>query len=82
MLNISKNNFFDKSPMHTPSKVLNSLDLLSINGKFISKSSETTPALTPVRFHRFHDNNRRKSLISNFDRTNSTYSIRALLILY
>lgn len=29
--------YFDKSPIHTPSKVLRNLDLLSVNGDFIKK---------------------------------------------
>lgn len=69
MLNISTNNFFDKSPMHTPSKVLGTLDLLSVNGKFCTKSGEASPAnsefLTPARYRRVHDSSRRKSLISD-----------------
>jgi hypothetical protein len=69
MLNISSNNFFDKSPMHSPSKVLGSLDLLSVSGKFLSKSGDVSPGngefLTPTRYRRVHEGGRRKSLISD-----------------
>jgi hypothetical protein len=36
-LNVPKTEYFDKSPIHTPSKVLRNLDLLSVNGDFIKK---------------------------------------------
>lgn len=68
MLNINQNNFFDKSPMHSPSKVLNELDLLSVNGKFLPKSGEVTPAAsptTPTHFREMSDHWRRKSLNSS-----------------
>lgn len=66
MLTISSSNFFDKSPMHSPSKVLNSLDLLSVDGKFLPKSGQATPnLLTPTRYRPVHDGNRRKSLVSD-----------------
>lgn len=55
--------------MHSPSKVLNTLDLLSANGSLFPKSGEVTPAngefLTPARYRRVHDTSRRKSLISD-----------------
>jgi hypothetical protein len=34
--------YFDKSPMHTPSKVLKNLDLLSVDGDFIKKDYHET----------------------------------------
>lgn len=64
MLNITHNNFFDKSPMHSPTKVLKRLDLLSVDGKFLPKSGEVTPnsPTTPTRYRRVSDHFRRKSL--------------------
>lgn len=77
------NSFFDKSPAHSPSKVLNSLDLLSVEGSFVRKSDEALPrsensscASTPSKCYRrvrtIPENvYRRKSLIpdENFDHT-------------
>lgn len=38
-LDIPQSEFFDKSPIHTPTKVLNQLDLLSVDGMFLPKSN-------------------------------------------
>lgn len=38
-LNIPHTEFFDKSPAHTPTKVLQALDLLSVDGAFLPKAS-------------------------------------------
>lgn len=67
MLGISQNNYFDKSPMHSPTKVLKALDLLSVNGKFLPKSGQVTPSslATPTRYRRINENIRRKSTSSS-----------------
>jgi hypothetical protein len=80
-LHVPHSNFFDKSPAHTPTKVLNTLDLLSIDGAFVQKSGEATPvsdhsgATTPTRYKRVQsvprESYRRKSFVSDvcFDHT-------------
>lgn len=82
-LNIPKSEFFDKSPMHTPSKVLNKLDLLSVDGMFIPKNNghsgnvigQSSLAHTPVSCRRYktvsNEFLRRRSMISDvyFDHT-------------
>lgn len=61
-LQIPQKQIFDKSPMNSPTKVLNNLDLLSVDGRFISKycltpgggmSAHTSCANTPVMAQRF-----------------------------
>jgi hypothetical protein len=74
-LNIPQTEFFDKSPIHTPTKVLQSLDLLSVGGKFERTQSPymgsgvSSYAHTPVMSRRFqtqtNDFLRRKSLHSD-----------------
>lgn len=70
------NSYFDKSPLHTPTKVLQSLDLLSVEGNIFPISGQSTPCsessshvATPVRFKTIKtspdDLARRKSLISD-----------------
>lgn len=70
MLTVNNSNYFEKSPLNSPSKVLNALDLLSVNGKFLPKSGEMTPNadfLTPTRYRRVqHESVRRQSLVSDF----------------
>lgn len=65
--------FFDNSPLHTPSKVLKNLDLLSANGDFVKNSdyndpssAVSSPCLRRRRFstHRTPDM-RRRSFNSN-----------------
>lgn len=45
-LNIPATVHFDKSPIHTPSKVLRNLDLLSVNGDFIKKDYQQETSTT------------------------------------
>lgn len=83
-LNIPQMEYFEKSPAHTPTKVLQNLDLLSVNGTFLPKNSspigESTTchsslANTPVMGRRFKTQSnellRRKSLRSDvyYDQT-------------
>lgn len=54
LLSIPQTEFFDKSPAHTPSKVLKTLDLLSVDGVFLSthgspNTVHSSCANTPVR---------------------------------
>lgn len=74
----SNSNYFDKSPLHTPTKVLQSLDLLSINGLFLPKADDISPgykntscATTPIFNKVSKESVRRKSLVSDlcFDHT-------------
>lgn len=63
MLYINTSDFFEKSPLNSPSKILRTLDLLSVNGKFLPKSGENSPAfLTPTHDRIITDKNRRQSL--------------------
>jgi hypothetical protein len=77
-LGIPQAEFFDKSPMHTPTKVLQSLDLLSVDGQFVSKAGQSpyhastcnsSLAHTPVMNRRFKTQStdflRRKSMHSD-----------------
>lgn len=76
-LNIPQSEFFDKSPMHTPSKVLNKLDLLSVDGMFLPKSNcpsgnvtgHSSLSHTPVACRRYktvsNEFLRRRSMISD-----------------
>lgn len=74
-LNIPQTEFFDKSPIHTPTKVLQSLDLLSVDGKFEHKrghspfdaSGNSSYTHTPIRRFQTQTNEflRRKSLHSD-----------------
>lgn len=69
-LNIPQMDFFDKSPAHTPSQVLNSLDLLSAEGTFVpSNGSHSSFQCTPTMSRRFKTQSdellRRKSLMSD-----------------
>ena len=82
-LDIPHSEFFDKSPMHTPSKVLNKLDLLSVDGMFLPKSNcqsgnvtgHSSLSHTPVTHRRYktvsNEFLRRRSLMSDvyFDHT-------------
>ncbi|CRK88774.1 CLUMA_CG002542, isoform A [Clunio marinus] len=74
-LSVPQPEFFDKSPMHTPSKVLKNLDLLSVNGLFVPKpqyspSNASTAHSSLVhspavrRFHTQTKELRRKSVVS------------------
>lgn len=68
-MNIPQTGFFDKSPAHTPSKVLQNLDLLSVDGKFERTSNNSSYNHTPVAARRFQTQTseflRRKSLHSD-----------------
>jgi hypothetical protein len=74
-LNLPQIDFFEKSPMHTPSKVLKGLDLLSVDGKFLPKNlnspgnvstAHSSLANTPRRFKTQSDELlRRRSLRSD-----------------
>jgi hypothetical protein len=72
-LNIPQTEYFDKSPIHTPTKVLQSLDLLSVDGKFertqspYNGSGVSSFTHTPVRRFQTQTNEflRRKSLHSD-----------------
>lgn len=83
-LNIPPTEFIDKSPIPTPTKVLKTLDLLSVNGTFISKisaapsenvSTSSSLANSPLINRRYQTQSseflRRKSLISDvyYDRS-------------
>ncbi|KAG5670747.1 hypothetical protein PVAND_000988 [Polypedilum vanderplanki] len=82
-LHVPYSSYFDKSPAHTPTKVLQTLDLLSVSGSFVPKSGDASPlseissgVSTPSKsFKRVQtvpkDSYRRKSLISDvcFDHT-------------
>lgn len=82
-LQFPQNEFFDKSPMHSPTKVLRNLDLLSIDGRFIPKqcvtpggrtTAHSSLGNTPVmdrRFKAHKEETRRKSMKSDvyFDHT-------------
>lgn len=70
------NSYFDKSPAHTPTTVLKSLDLLSVDGTIYPVSGQSTPCsenssnvTTPVRYKTVKINpenvQRRKSLVSD-----------------
>lgn len=60
-LNIPQSEFFDKSPLHSPSIILNKLDLLSADGVFIPKSNcqsgnvtgHSSLSNTPIRRSRY-----------------------------
>lgn len=77
-LSIPQTEFFEKSPAHTPTKVLQSLDLLSVDGHFVPKRSQSpynastghsSLAQTPVMKRRFQTQStdflRRKSMASD-----------------
>lgn len=77
-LNIPQVDFFEKSPAHTPTKVLKSLDLLSADGVFVPNncatpctnvSTTSSIANSPVMVPRFKEQSnqtsRRKSMISD-----------------
>lgn len=77
-LSIPQTDFFDKSPIHTPTKVLQSLDLLSVDGHFIPKRGQSpcnaltgnsSLAQTPVMHRRYQTQSneflRRKSMHSD-----------------
>jgi Retinal pigment epithelial membrane protein len=76
-LSIPQSEFFDKSPIGTPTKVLQSLDLLSVDGEFVPKRSlspynetaHSSLAHTPVLRRRFQTQSkeflRRKSMYSD-----------------
>lgn len=72
-LNIPQSEFFDKSPAHTPSKVLKNLDLLSVGGKYVLKNispdrtdantAQSSLSNTPTRFRtQSKETLRRKSM--------------------
>lgn len=72
-LTIPKMEYFDKSPAHSPTEVLNKLDLLSVDGAFVSSNgsrdvsaANSSFANTPVRDRRFKTQSneylRRKSM--------------------
>lgn len=77
-MSIPQTDFFEKSPLHTPTKVMQSLDLLSVDGQFVPKRSHSpyqpstgnsSLAHTPVMQRRFqtqsNDFLRRKSMHSD-----------------
>lgn len=72
----TSNSYFDKSPVHTPTTLLKSLDLLSVEGTIYPVSGPSSPCsenssnvTTPVRYKTVksnpEDEERRKSLVSD-----------------